>query len=158
MTALAADRKRPMRLFQNLARTLRELKPALVQSFLFHANIASRWAAWHTRLPHHIGGIRVAEPRRSHLILERVTQQLGHGSVCVSEAVRQHMITKARIRPERLVVIGDTPHDVHCGKAVGARTLAVASGAYTVADLQATAPWQVMSELPEPEAFAALVA
>ncbi len=62
------------------------------------------------------------------------------------------------LSPARLVVIGDTPHDVACGKAVGARTLAVATGAYELSELQTCAPWHALSTLPGPEAFAALVA
>jgi phosphoglycolate phosphatase len=52
---------------------------------------------------------------------------------------------------ERMVVIGDTPHDVACGKAIGARTIAVASGpAYSLTELQACDPWLALGELPEP--------
>jgi phosphoglycolate phosphatase-like HAD superfamily hydrolase len=59
---------------------------------------------------------------------------------------------------ERMVVIGDTPHDVACGKAIGARTLAVATGpAYDLADLAACDPWRAVETLPEPDEFAALV-
>jgi phosphoglycolate phosphatase len=52
---------------------------------------------------------------------------------------------------ERMVVIGDTPHDVKCGKAIGARTVAVASGpAYGFEELRACEPWLALEELPEP--------
>ena len=48
-----------------------------------------------------------------------------------------------------MVVIGDTPHDVSCGKAIGARTLAVATGpGYTLAELAGLDPWLALSELP----------
>lgn len=33
--------------------------------------------------------------------------------------------------PERIYVIGDTPKDIACGKAIGARTVALATSAYT---------------------------
>jgi phosphoglycolate phosphatase-like HAD superfamily hydrolase len=53
---------------------------------------------------------------------------------------------------ERMVVIGDTPHDVSCGKAIGARTFAVASGGtYSLADLEACDPDRAFERLPEPE-------
>ena len=52
---------------------------------------------------------------------------------------------------ERMVVIGDTPHDVSCGKAIGARTVAVASGpGYGLAELEACEPDVALEELPEP--------
>ena len=55
---------------------------------------------------------------------------------------------------ERMVVIGDTPHDVSCGKAIGARTLAVASGpGYTLAELEACDPDIAMERLPAPPAL-----
>jgi phosphoglycolate phosphatase-like HAD superfamily hydrolase len=51
-----------------------------------------------------------------------------------------------------MVVIGDTPHDVTCGKAIGARTLAVASGpAYGIEELRACEPWLALEQLPEPD-------
>jgi phosphoglycolate phosphatase len=59
---------------------------------------------------------------------------------------------------ERMVVIGDTPHDVSCGKAIGARTLAVATGpGYDLDELRACDPWLVLEELPDPPAFEELV-
>jgi phosphoglycolate phosphatase-like HAD superfamily hydrolase len=59
----------------------------------------------------------------------------------------------APLRPERCFVIGDTPHDVSCGKAIGARTVAVASGGYGLDELRACEPWLLWERLPEPEAF-----
>jgi phosphoglycolate phosphatase len=52
---------------------------------------------------------------------------------------------------DRTYVVGDTPHDVSCGKVIGARTLAVATGpTYTLAELQACDPWVALEALPEP--------
>jgi phosphoglycolate phosphatase len=52
---------------------------------------------------------------------------------------------------DRMVVIGDTPHDVRCGQAIGARTVAVATGpGYGLEALQACEPWAAMEELPPP--------
>lgn len=59
--------------------------------------------------------------------------------------------------PERTFVIGDTPHDVACARAIGARCIAVATGVYDRAALAAEAPWRALDELPEPAAFRALV-
>jgi phosphoglycolate phosphatase-like HAD superfamily hydrolase len=44
-------------------------------------------------------------------------------------------------------VIGDTPHDIACGRAIGARTLAVATGGYTLAQLRSHAPTAALENL-----------
>ena len=54
---------------------------------------------------------------------------------------------------DRCFVVGDTPHDVSCGKAIGARTVAVATGGYSVDELRACDPWLLWERLPEPDAF-----
>jgi phosphoglycolate phosphatase-like HAD superfamily hydrolase len=52
---------------------------------------------------------------------------------------------------EQMVVIGDTPHDIACGKAIGARTVGVASGrVYRLADLERAKPWRAFAALPDP--------
>jgi phosphoglycolate phosphatase-like HAD superfamily hydrolase len=57
-----------------------------------------------------------------------------------------------------LFVIGDTPHDIDCANAIGARTIAVATGGYSVEELEARQPWNVVAELPPPEEFMSLLA
>jgi len=54
---------------------------------------------------------------------------------------------------DRCFVIGDTPHDVSCGKAIGARTVAVATGGHPAEDLKACEPWLLWEQLPEPDEF-----
>ena len=54
-------------------------------------------------------------------------------------------------------VIGDTPHDIDCATAIGARTIAVATGGYTIEELQAHHAWRVFNELPPPEEFLRLI-
>ncbi len=44
-------------------------------------------------------------------------------------------------------VIGDTPHDIACGRAIGARTLAVATGGSSLAHLRAHAPTAALPDL-----------
>lgn len=46
-----------------------------------------------------------------------------------------------------VVIVGDTPADVACGEAIGARAIAVATGAYSVAELAACDPWAVFTDL-----------
>ncbi len=64
----------------------------------------------------------------------------------------------APVGEDRLFVIGDTPHDIECANAIGARTIAVATGGYTLDELQGHRPWKAFAELPPPEAFVALIA
>ncbi len=60
---------------------------------------------------------------------------------------------------ERMVVIGDTPHDISCGKTIGARTLAVATGpGYDLHELEACDPWVALPELPPPDELLRLLA
>ena len=68
------------------------------------------------------------------------------------------MATNGRsVALERVFVIGDTPHDVSCGRAIGAKTIAVASGDYSTEALQAEAPWRALPALPDVDSFLALL-
>lgn len=61
------------------------------------------------------------------------------------EAARQHLGRD----PEgaRVWVIGDTPHDVRCARAIGARALAVATGAFSCQQLAEHRPDLVLDDL-----------
>ena len=48
---------------------------------------------------------------------------------------------------ERVIVIGDTPADIECGRELGAKAIAVASGHYTVEQLEAHDPYAVFPSL-----------
>lgn len=52
-----------------------------------------------------------------------------------------------RVNPKKVLVIGDTPFDVHCAHAIGARSLAVCSGYSTREDIEAAKPMYVMEDL-----------
>jgi len=54
--------------------------------------------------------------------------------------------------PNQVWVIGDTPHDIACGKAIGARTLALATGHHTLAELEAHRPSATLSNLSDVDA------
>ncbi len=79
--------------------------PQLIQSFLFHANIVARIAARRTGVPKAVSGIRVAEPRRRHLWIDRFTDRLVDRHVCVSRSVARFSETRAKLPAEKLVVI-----------------------------------------------------
>ena len=42
--------------------------------------------------------------------------------------------------PERIYVIGDTPRDIECGRAIGAQTVAIATGQYSPEELSVYKP------------------
>jgi phosphoglycolate phosphatase len=46
-----------------------------------------------------------------------------------------------------VVIIGDTPADIHCGTGISARAVAVATGAYSTAELAACGPHAVFEDL-----------
>ena len=51
------------------------------------------------------------------------------------------------IAGDRLVVIGDTPADIECGRSIGAKAIGVASGHYTVEELEAHNPYAAFPSL-----------
>lgn len=61
------------------------------------------------------------------------------------------------VNEEQIFVVGDTPHDVECAAAISARTIAVATGGYTVEELSTHAPWRVFEELPTAAEFLQLI-
>ncbi len=55
--------------------------------------------------------------------------------------------------PDRVWIVGDTPHDIACARAFGARVLAVATGSSRVADLSGHNPDFVLESLVDTDAF-----
>lgn len=64
---------------------------------------------------------------------------------------------RAEFAPDRVWIIGDTPHDIACARAAGVRVLAVATGGSTVDELRAHAPDAVFDDLSDAEKFFALI-
>jgi glycosyltransferase involved in cell wall biosynthesis len=97
---------RHARVVFRLARALRRFRPAVLQTFLFHANFAGRIAGRLAGVPHIVSGIRVAERRtRTHLCFDRLSNWMVDRNVCVSEAVAEFSVQVGRLRPEKNVVI-----------------------------------------------------
>src|SRR5262245_53748098 len=58
--------------------------------------------------------------------------------------------------PGRIWVIGDTPHDVRCARAIGARAVAVTTGWHTREELLACVPDLLLDDLSDPAPLLAL--
>ena len=65
---------------------------------------------------------------------------------------RAREIIGAEIPGNRVVVIGDTPADIRCGEAIGARAIGVATGHYTVEELRAHGAYAVFENLADTDA------
>jgi phosphoglycolate phosphatase len=57
-----------------------------------------------------------------------------------------------------IVVIGDTPADIHCTRPLGARTIAVATGRYSMEELASHGPAAVLPDLCDTEAVLRAIA
>jgi glycosyltransferase involved in cell wall biosynthesis len=102
-----------------LSRELRDFRPAILQTLLFHANLAGRIAGSLTRIGKIVSGIRVAEKRsRVPLWFDRWTNWLVNTNVCVSQAVADFSIAEARLSPKKIVVI---PNGVDVARFANAR-------------------------------------
>lgn len=72
------------------------------------------------------------------------------GPHALRRAGERHQVTFA---PENTWIIGDTPHDIACGKIIGANTIAVATGLSSLAELQAHAPTAAFADFSDTAAF-----
>jgi phosphoglycolate phosphatase len=69
--------------------------------------------------------------------------------IAVARAERRY---GRRFAGAEVVVVGDTPNDIACARAAGARAVAVATGPFTLADLAAHAPDAALPSLADPDA------
>lgn len=58
---------------------------------------------------------------------------------------------------DRMVIIGDTPADIHCGRSIGVRAIGVATGRYSVEDLAAHSPAAVFASFADTDAVVASI-
>jgi phosphoglycolate phosphatase-like HAD superfamily hydrolase len=62
------------------------------------------------------------------------------------------------LRGTDVVVIGDTPADIACGRDLGARAIAVATGSYSVTDLDGLGAYAVYADLSDTDAVMKTIA
>ena len=110
VTAIGAGRVRsPAGLWRatvGLTRCLNEQQPAVLQTFLFHANIAGRLAARRAGVPAVVSGLRVAEKRgRWRLKFDRWTERFVDRHICVSQSVADFSMRQSGLSESKVVVI-----------------------------------------------------
>jgi phosphoglycolate phosphatase-like HAD superfamily hydrolase len=81
------------------------------------------------------------------------------GAFCAGPGERVEIARRAAALADsaQTYVIGDTPHDIAAGEAIGARTVAVATGSYELDALAAHEPWLAVEHLPDAARFAELL-
>lgn len=107
---------------------LRRARPDVLHTWLFHANILGRCAAAALGVPAVVSSIRVAESRRSHLVLERLTSRLADRILTNSSGLRDYVL-ECGIEPGRVEVI---PNAVDPGRFARERKSGKRGGTPTV--------------------------
>ena len=100
-----------------------------------------------------------ARAKLAHYSLDRFFPD-GSGAFCIDHESRTDIARRALRLVEgdtRLFVIGDTPADIACGKAIGAETVAVATGWHSLDELAACEPALLLEEIPDPTRFRELL-
>jgi starch synthase (maltosyl-transferring) len=88
-----------------LARLIRKSAPTAVFSFLYHANVLTGLTMRTVRGVPYFSCIRVADPRRVRLLIERLATRNTQKYLCVSEAVSKFVINKMGVPVDRVATI-----------------------------------------------------
>jgi phosphoglycolate phosphatase-like HAD superfamily hydrolase len=70
---------------------------------------------------------------------------------------RVHAARGQHITGEDIVIIGDTPADIDCGRSLGVRAIGVATGHYSVAELERCGAYAVFEDLADTAAVLATI-
>jgi glycosyltransferase involved in cell wall biosynthesis len=106
VVCLGAQKQQGVSVVWRLSRLLAKLRPTILQTFLFHANIAGRLAGTAARVPIIVSGIRVAEKRGSlRLWIDRATDWMVSRHVCVSQDVAAFSAARGGLPIGKLEVI-----------------------------------------------------
>ncbi len=71
---------------------------------------------------------------------------------------RMRDATGANLPPRNVILVGDTPRDISCARETGTRVLAVATGKYSLEQLNAESPDRAVRDLTDPSALDELIA
>jgi glycosyltransferase involved in cell wall biosynthesis len=106
VVCLGARKRHGVSVVWRLSRLLAKLRPTILQTFLFHANIAGRLAGKAARVPIIVSGIRVAEKRGSlRLWIDRATDWMVTQHVCVSQDVAAFSAARGGLPVSKIRVI-----------------------------------------------------
>jgi phosphoglycolate phosphatase len=164
---------------------INERMPQVLDAYV--AGLQREIAAAHTRVEAFAGVIELLDAlvHRSHCIVGLLTGNLepgaqhkltaagiGFGRFAVGAFGSDHEVrtelpaiaqrrTRERlgvhVEGNALVIVGDTPSDIHCGRPIGARAIAVATGHYSVEALSEHSPDAVFADLSDTEAVLAAI-
>jgi phosphoglycolate phosphatase-like HAD superfamily hydrolase len=76
------------------------------------------------------------------------------GPIAQARAREKHSVEFA---PERIFILGDTPHDVACARAIGAKAVAIATGRHSSEELAACQPDFLLNDLSDVRGFLAML-
>lgn len=92
--------------FIRLIKLIRQLRPSIIHSLLFRANILGRLAGSIIGTPIIISSIRVIEvDRRYKHLIDRLTSPLVHKYLAVTEAIRKFTLEQVKIPADKIVTI-----------------------------------------------------
>ena len=86
----------------------------------------------------------------------------GDDSTCRADTARKALASASEflghdVDPERCLVIGDTPNDIACARAVGAKALAIATGKFSLEELAEHQPDFLLPDLTDLPGFLELI-
>lgn len=118
VVCLGANNRHRLRVVWRLSRRLAKLRPTILQTFLYHANIAGRLAGKAARIPVIVSGIRVAEKRSGfRLWLDRATDWMVARHVCVSQDVAGFSAARGGLPVSKICVIPNGVDAARLGEA-----------------------------------------
>ena len=92
--------------FAKLSSSLIAQKPSVVLTFLFHANVLTGWVLRLKGLEiPQFACMRVADPQKLRLVLERLSTLKVQKYICVSRAVEKFVITKMGVSSSKVLTI-----------------------------------------------------
>jgi phosphoglycolate phosphatase len=152
VTVLAEEILRPGHGRRGLMPGVRELLAAMRQHHALH--IALLTGNYERAAQIKLGHFNVADHFEWGVFGEESADRNELGRIAMMRAAERSVPAKARAQA---VVIGDTPHDIECAHAAGVKAFGVATGSYSVAELDAAGADVVLADLSDVESVLALL-